>query len=259
MLKNWEIKMKETINELVSKIPKELVEELIESYSMMLNEYVKGNWKYVLLNSGKFSENTFRVLHFLREGKIISEVSNLQEEINLLQQIPHDKMPESLRIIIPRVCQAIYTLRSKKDAVHVKPIPSGYIDSTLAVTACSWILAEFIRLYHTSEEKKIIEIINSLVSRKIPFIEKHGGEKFVTKRIGCKNEILLLLLDSPEGLSRKEIGKVLKKYSQSTITESLKELEAGEESFVVYSEETRKYYITGFGENYITKLLSKMV
>jgi len=257
-VKNSEEILKE---ELAKILPIKIVEDLIESYNDLLNEYIKGNWKYTLVQGGRFIENTFRALYFLATKEEVKEVKNIQKVMKMLLQIPEGKVPESIRIIIPKIAYSVYSLRSKRDSVHVKPIPSGYIDSTFVVTASGWILAEFLRLSHNIEEKEIVEIINSLVSRKVPFIEKHGEETFVTKRLGCKEEILLLLLNTPEGMTRSQIGKILGKfYSSSRITHSLDELEKNKEgSLVVYSETNKKYYITGLGERYITQVLSRSV
>jgi hypothetical protein len=257
-MKNFEEILKE---ELVKILPIKMVEDLIESYNELLTEYIKGNWKYALLHGGRFIENTFRALYFLATKEEIKEVKNIQKIMETLFQIPEEKAQETIRVIIPRIAYSVYSLRSKRDSVHVKPIPSGYIDSTFVVTASGWILAEFLRLSHNVEEREIVEMINSLVSRKIPFIEKHGEETFVTKRLGCKEEILLLLLNTPEGMTRNQIGKILDRfYSPSRITHSLEELEKNKEgSLVVYSNETKKYYITGLGERYITQVLSRSV
>lgn len=247
--------------ELAKILPIKIVEDLLESYNELLTEYIKGNWSYVLLHGGRFIENVFRALYFMATKEEIKEVESIQKVMEMLSQIPKEKAPETIRVIIPRIAYSVYSLRSKRNSVHVKPIPSGYIDSTYVVTASGWILAEFLRQSHNIEEKEIVEIINSLVSRKVPFIEKHGEETFVTKRLGCKEEILLLLLNTPEGMTRSQIGKILGKfYSPSRITHSLDELEKNKEgSLVVYSEANKKYYITGLGEGYITQVLSRSV
>jgi hypothetical protein len=250
--------MKEQLTiELSSVIPSELVKELLENYEKVLVEYRKGKWEDSLLIAGRFVENVFRILHYLRSGEVVKEIESIQDEVNALQK--ESKLDESVRVVIPRIAVSFpYTLRSKREVAHVKPVSPTYIDATLSITACDWIIAELIRLYHTSDENKILEIINKLVSRKVPFIERHGNQTFVTKRLSCKGEILLLLLDSPDGLGRNDLGKILgKHYTQSTITEALQELE--EDRLIVYSENAKRYYITGPGETEITNILAKVV
>lgn len=250
--------LKETmIEELSKKIPLELVEELISSYERILIEFRKGRWEETLWKAGKFAENTFRILAFLLTGKIEKEAPSFHEVKEKLEKTSSEYLPESIRILIPRATSSlIYDPRSKRAAVHVKEINPDYMDANLVISACSWILAEFVRLYHTSDSQKIVEIINELMQRKAPFIETHEGKVFVTKPIDCQSEILLLLLNSPNGISRKEIGSVLGKYyTQGRITQSLQELE--KERFILKPSD--KYIISGTGEERINRILSKLI
>lgn len=242
------------IKELSSKFPVALITDLICSYEDVVIEYRKGKWEETLWKCGKFAENVFRLLYFLVAGKEVSEVKNMREVKEKVEKCT--SLPESVRILIPRITLSmIYTPRSKRGAVHIKEINPNFMDATLSVLACQWIMAEFLRLYHTSEEEKVAELINKLVQRKIPFIEVHGGEKFIIKPLGCKNEILLLLLDSPSGLTRREIGRVIGKYyGQSTITEALQDLEKDR---FINRLENGKYIISGSGEQYIHEVLVK--
>jgi hypothetical protein len=242
--------------ELSNTIPRELVEDLLLSFEKVLSEYRKGKWEETLWKAGKFAENTFRILSFLLTGKIERESPNFTEIKIKLEKTSSEKLPESIRILIPRITSSlIYDPRSKKAAVHVKEINPDYMDASLVVSACSWILAEFIRIYHTSDSQKIAEIINLLMQRKVPFIEIHEGKMFITKPIDCRSEILLLLLNSPKGLTRNEIGSILGRYySQARITQSLDELE--KKRYIVKL--NHNYIITGPGEEKINSILSTL-
>jgi hypothetical protein len=80
------------------------------------------------------------------------------------------------------------------------------------------------------------------MQRKIPFIEIHEGKAFVTKPIDCQSEILLLLLNFPKGVDRREIGSVLgRNYSPGRITQALQELEVLRQILKV----DEKYLISG--------------
>jgi len=256
-MENKETFRENVIEELSKRIPSELVQDLTSSFERVLTEYRKGRWEETLSKAGQFAENTYRILTFLLSGKVEKEAANFKEVKEKLERTASEKLPESIRILIPRITSAlVYDPRSKRAAVHVKEINPDYIDATLVMSACSWILAEFVRLYHTSDPKKIIEIINGLVQRKVPFIEVHEGKAFVTKPIDCQSEILLLLLNSPNGVSRKEIGTTLGGcYSQGRITQSLQELE-GERHILKLNE---KYIISGPGEERISRVLAKLV
>jgi len=257
IMENKETLKESVIEELSKKIPPELVEDLTSSYERILVEYRKGCWEETLWKAGKFAENTFRILAFLLTGKVEKEAPSFHEVREKLERISSEQLPESIRILVPRIASSlIYDPRSKRATVHVKEINPDYIDANLVISACSWILAEFVRLYHTSDPKKIVEIINGLVQRKAPFIETHEGKVFVTKPIDCQSEILLLLLNSPNGISRREVGSILGRYyTQGRVTQALQELE--KERYILKTND--KYIISGTGEDRINMALSKLI
>ena len=242
--------------ELSNKIPAELVDALMLSYERVLTEFRKGRWEETLWSGGKFAENTYRILVFLLTSKVERECPNFNDVKNELEKTPSTALPEPIRILIPRITSSfVYDLRSKRSAVHVKEIDPYYMDANLVVSACSWILAEFVRLYHTSDTEKVVEILNEIIQRKVPFIEIHEGKAFITKPIDCQSEILLLLLNSPKGINRKELGSVLgHNYSQGRITQALQELE----SLRQILKPNENYLISGPGEERISKVLSKL-
>lgn len=244
------------VNELSTKFPGGLVEDLISSYEKVLIEYRKGAWDETLWKAGKFVENAFRLLHYVVHSIVLEQVpsvTNLKEE---LEKSPSSRFSESVRILIPRIATAlIYDPRSKKGAVHVKAVNPDYLDATLVVSACDWIVAELIRTYNTDDTERIQQIVKSIVARKIPFVEKYGEERFVTVPLGLEDEILLLLLDSG-GMERTSIGKsLLSYYAPPRITEALASLI--KKRFVVLCA-NGNYVATGPGESAISKVLSKL-
>ena len=251
-----ELKTK-VVLELSARFPSDLVDALVSSYEKVVVEFRKGAWDETLWKAGKFTENVFRLLCCVVHGKAPSEVSNIRELKKELEDLPSDIYPDSVRLLIPRIASAmIYDPRSKKGAVHVKPVDPDYMDATLVVSACDWVLAELIRLYHTKEPKEIQDIIRSIVARKVPFVERHGEEVFVVVPLGAEDEILLLLLDNRDGFNRSDIGKSIGIfYAPPRVTEALHALQ--EKRFIVPTSDGR-YVITGPGESHISALILRM-
>jgi len=245
------------IAELSTKIPTELVDDLMESYERVLTEFRKGRWEETLWAAGKYAENAFRILAFLLTGKVERECPNFNEIRDKLEKTPSEKLPEPIRLLVPRIASSfVYDLRSKRAAVHVKEIDPYYMDANLIISACTWILAEFVRLYHTADTEKVVGIINELMQRKVPFIEMHEGKAFVTKPIDCQSEILLLLLNFPNGINRKDIGSVMgRNYSQGRVTQALQELEKSRQILKI----DERYIISGAGEERISRVLAKLL
>jgi hypothetical protein len=247
---------KNVVEEISKIIPPELVETIVSSYERLLLEYRKGCWEETLWKAGRFAENTFRILAFLLSGKVEKEAPNFTEVKAKLQNSPADQLPESVRLLIPRIASSlIYDPRSKRGAVHVQEVDPSYLDANLVVSGCSWILAEFVRLYHTSDTKKVVGLVNDLAQRKVPFVEVHEGEVFVVRPLDCQSEILLLLLNSPNGLDRRHIGVSSGRfYTPGRITQALQELEGRREILKVGD----KFIISGSGDKRINKVLSRI-
>jgi len=244
------------ISELSSRLPVELIRDLIGSYESTLTEFRKGSWAETLWKAGKFAENVFRVLYFIVHSKVISEVPRMSDLRDELEDLPSQKFSESIRILIPRITSAmIYDPRSKRDAVHVKPVDPDFLDSTLAVSAADWILAELLRTYHVADTQELRNAIASIITRKVPFVERHGDASFVTVHLGAEDEILLLLWDMGAGTNRATIGRSMGKvYTQARITQSLQSLL--KKRFIVKIDSL--YEITGPGESHISQISSKI-
>lgn len=246
------------VSELSSKFPSELIEELISSYEKVLIEFRKGAWDETLWKAGKFTENVFRLLYHIVHSKVIREAPNMNALKKELENLQSEKAPDSIRVLIPRIATAmIYDPRSKKGAVHVKPVNPDYLDATLVVSACDWVLAELLREFHTKETEEIRQIIQSVIARKVPFVERHGEESLVTIPLGnAEDEILLLLLDNRNGLDRTTIGKWLKNfYTQGRVTQALQKLARQR---LIFLNSESNYVITGPGEAHISALISKV-
>src|SRR5260370_15344701 len=246
------------VTELSGELAPSLVSELIESYQKVLAEFRKAAWDETLWKAGKFVENVFRVLDNLVHSRILEEVPNMNKLKQELEGLPSSKFQDSIRILIPRIATAmIYDPRSKKGAVHVKPINPDFLDATLTVAASDWILAEFLRLYHSSETEKIQQLIRSILVRKIPFVEKHGGVSFVTRPMkNAEDEILLLLLDAQNGMDRKSIGASLgNTYTPGRVTQAIDELL---KKRYIIKRPDQQHVISGPGETHISEELSKI-
>lgn len=222
--------MKELIIDILSnEIDKNIVADLINSYSDVKDAFIKGDYEGAQSKSGKFVENVFRTLYHIRRKKVLPEIKQHQiEEITKdLLNSDGKTYPESIRILIPSIAKSmIYEPRSKLGSVHQKPIKPDFIDAKLTVGASDWIIAELLRLYHTRDAQKVNELIKNVVKDYIPVLQKVGDETFVDAKTNCEEEILIRLSDVGNGgLSRKELGKSMKhNFDRSTITNTLGKL-----------------------------------
>jgi hypothetical protein len=240
------------VSNLSNKIDPSVVEELVKSYEAVITRYRKGDIDGCLSVAGKFVEHTLRAIEFVRTGAAPTEIMNASSTAATIEK---DKsLPEAVRRLIPRVASSmIYDIRSKRGAVHVKEINPRHIDASLAVHSASWIMAEFLRLYHVSGEAEVSQAMIALMRAHVPFIEVFGDEVVVTRAVTCETELLLLLVKAePDGLDRRALGEA-SKYKPPTVTTTLQRLEGHR---YVHKMKSGRFRVTGSGEHRVSELIA---
>jgi hypothetical protein len=228
------------ISDLATHIDKAVAKDLVDSYEQVVSRHSRLDVEGCLVAAGRFVENTFRALEFIRTGVAPKEIKSPSATARALEAATN--LNEAVRLLIPRVALAmVYEVRSKRGAVHVKEIDPRAIDAALAVCAASWVLAELLRLYHHASEAAVLESMQALLRSHIPFVESFGDEIVVTAPVPCDDEILLLLSRAePDGLDRRALGQ-MSKYSPSAVTRAIRRLD------------NRRYvHLTGSGRFRIT-------
>ena len=206
---------------LADKFPRDLLDDLLQTFSEATQKYNAGDYATCLTKAGLFAENVLRALLWAATGVMPTEIRNFSDAVSTLKKAD---LPESLAILVPKVVSAcVYEMRSKKGAVHVKGVSPLRRDATLAIGAMQWTLAELLNEYGNLSERALETSIASLMRRQMPFIDYVGGQPLVTVRLPVYKELLLLIDGHPEGISRREIGR-LAKASASAITHALTKL-----------------------------------
>jgi len=252
--------MKEEIVKLLSKhIKEELVLILFEHYQKLKQKFFLGQYESSLLNCAKFGEVVIRILEYLTKGNYTPFGKNvsLDDLTKELEQLPKDKFPDSIRIHIPRIIRATYDVRSKRGVAHIGDINPNLMDATFVISACDWILAEFIRLYHTSDPNEAQTIIDSIVERKIPIIEEFGDNlKVLNPALSVADKILIILYKKrPNYVSTINLKQWIKTKSPSHITTALRQLD---DAALVYRNEENNT-ITQKGIEYVEKNFTKEI
>jgi hypothetical protein len=232
------------ISDLATKVPASLASELVEAYEQLVAKHRSGDLEAALTKAGRFVEHTLRFIEHIRTGTAPKEIKHPAETMKLIEK--DNALPEPLRVLIPRVAHGMaYNLRSKRNAVHVKETDPTAIDATLTVAAAGWITAEFLRLFHKSDERAVADAMLALTRGTIPMVESINGEVFVGKTVPAKFEMLLLLAHAkPKGMNRTTLGNAAK-CSQPSVSTALKAL--GSERMIHLGAD-QSYYITSNGE-----------
>lgn len=237
------------IKDLSAAIDPGVATALVESYEKLVSSFRRGDLDGCLRASGLFVEHALRAVEFVRTGAAPPEIKSVSATVKAIEG--DAQLPDSLRYLIPRIASAmVYDVRSKRGAVHVKEIDPRHIDASLAAQAAAWVLAEFLRLYHSGDEKVAAEAMAVLMRGHIPFVETFGAERVVTRKVPCDVELLLLLAGAAgDGLDRKALG-LASKYPPPRVTEGIQRLLA---DLHVHQTRDGKFHITGPGERFLAE------
>ncbi len=177
--------------------PSELTTSCLESFTAMLREYKKENWKYAGNESGQFIEVARRMIEFVTAAKYtpLSEQLPLFNEntIKLYEQ-NNVTVDTSYRILIPRYLFAMYSVRNKRGIIHKSNINPNYMDSTLLLNSAKWILAEFVRLSSNLPFEETTELIESLTEKEQSlFWNVENSTRILCPKMASSTKILCLL------------------------------------------------------------------
>lgn len=206
-----------------------LLKKQLEIYKKIKENFWLGKDEECMEKVGKFVEITIRILEHITSGSFTPIESNLKvsETLKKFENLPKQNFPESIRIIIPRVLYSLYTFRSKRGGAHIKGVNPHHIDATYVISACDWVMAELIRLYHINEEKEIEKIMNSIVDRRVPILEEFGEDlKILDPSLSVPDKILIILYKKyPNSVSTNELRKWIKTRTSTHINTALRRLD----------------------------------
>jgi len=144
-----------------------------------VNDFERGDWEDSIVKFAKFIEAILKSLAIhcgisFEQGRKFK----VDAVINALGQLPSNSHNDALRLLIPRVCRAVYDLASNRGARHdPDEIDPNSMDAHLAVHASSWILAEAIRYAQSGavNPAEAKEYVESLTEKKYPLMEDIEG------------------------------------------------------------------------------------
>jgi hypothetical protein len=208
--------------ELCPPLDSKLASELLSEYILIKRAYASGSVEAQNNHVTKFCETVFQLLELLYSGKYSSR-PDITRLCLSLEQSDKTKFSQSVRVILPRMTRALYTIRSERGEHKVNDIPFSHIDGTLEQGICDWIVAEFLRLYHKSDEKDIKQLLLEIQEKKFPVIEvfEDNGVIFHLPNASIDDKILAVLYQSNERVSNAELARRLRVSYSQLITSAL--------------------------------------
>jgi hypothetical protein len=203
-------------NLLSPSFPKKHVTALLGHFATMVHEFQKGEWENTIAKSGKFIEAVLKAL-FVGAGQTLPGGRAFKADlvINGLAQLPAT-VHDSIRLTIPRASRFVYDVASNRGGRHdPDEIDPNEMDANSAVTTCSWILGEMVRVaqkgaVNTAQAKAIVE---TLAEKRYPNLENVDGRLYfhLRKKSAVDVALLALAYRYPKRMSKQELFETVKR------------------------------------------------
>lgn len=192
-------------------MPADLIDRLDHTYSEIKNHFKSGRWESSELNGGKFCEVVFRLLEwhttvpktYTPFGTSIRDFGQATRRFETMTTFP-----DSIRFHIPKLLNALYTLRNKRGVGHTGgDVNPNHMDALLVVSMADWIMAEIVRIFHSVTTDKAQDIVESLMVKQVHAVwEVDGKRRVLDTSLSFTNKTLLLLYQShPKAISEENL------------------------------------------------------
>ncbi|MBV9325683.1 MAG: hypothetical protein JO352_18080 [Chloroflexi bacterium] len=192
-----------TLEAALAAVPTSFRAKLIDSYRSLKSAYSNGQHDACGLRAGRFCETLLRYVQHHLTGNHIpfgTKIPNFEQECAKLEQVAKTAGPESLRVIIPRGLNFLYTLRNKRGIGHVGgDVDANSIDAATMVRVADWCSSELIRVVHNLPLEEAQALLDAITERQIPEVWSVVGKKRVLMPgLDAKAQTLLLLYSDLE-------------------------------------------------------------
>jgi hypothetical protein len=190
------------LDDALKRVPVALRKRLLRCYKDLKSAHVQGRSELVGLKAGKFCEVVMRLLQHQLTGAYTpfgTRLQNFAGECDGLARLPKAKGHESLRVLLPRAINFLYTLRNKRDIGHVGgDIDANAIDSAVCARIADWCLCEVMRLLHSVSLEEAQGLLDTLATRQVTSVwEVMGRRRVLAPQMSYRDQVLLLLYDGP--------------------------------------------------------------
>ena len=237
---------------LIRRHDSKLVDELLEAYNESKRNYYEGGHRLGEVEGGRFCEAAFRILEEATQGRFTPigsqlDTNQLERRLSSLSSSSYSK---SIRLHIPRALRVVYDIRNNRDAAHLADgIDPNIQDASLVIAVISWVLAEFVRLYHGVSAKEAQGIVDDLSVRRAPVIQEFGSfPRILRADLRTSDYVLVLLYHANlKGASLTELSTWVRPSMRANLRRTLRGLD--EKAYVHPSGE--HFEITMLGKQYV--------
>lgn len=240
---------------LVSRYPEELIDAMLSAYGIAKGAWTLGDWHKAESHLGLFCEAAIRICKQMATGSY-TEIGHpkfkVENEATACSQVPMGKVEdEPFRVLIPVVISAVYAIRNRRGVDHLSKIKPNHIDAKVQLAQADWVLAELTRLATTHDFGHVQQVIDSLVERESPLIEKINGQWKVLAPSMNVEDMILLVCYHDDDATQTELVRITGKL-QPTVSRVIDRLDA----LALLHKDGRRLTITSTGRKRVESSLN---
>jgi hypothetical protein len=181
-------------------LPSGLREPLLQEFRQIVQSYLERRWSPAELGGGRFCEIAWTILDGHAKSNYPSSPSKPRDFVTACRALEqHGHVPRSFQILIPRILPALYEVRNNRGVGHVGgDVDPNHMDANAVLAMSSWVMAEFVRVFHSVTVLEAQKVVDSIVERRIPLVWSGAATKRVLDpKLPLKDQVLLLLATEP--------------------------------------------------------------
>jgi hypothetical protein len=196
-------------------LPAGLRAELVDEFAKITRNYRENRWEATELDGGRFCEIVYTILRgHVNAGAYAqkaSKPSRFADACKSLESADANSYSESVRLTIPRVLVALYDFRNRRGVGHVGgDVSANHMDAVFVLHATQWVMAELVRVFHSTDIVQATAVVDGLVDRTIPIVWRVGDlSRVLDPTMKLADQTLVLLYSSPPGSDERELAKNL--------------------------------------------------
>lgn len=240
-------------------LPDSIRTELVNEFSKIARNFREERWEATELNGGRLCEIVYTILKGYLDGAVYpssaSKPPRFDNACKELETKYSTTWPDSARVAIPRVLIGLYTIRNKRGVGHVGgEVDANKMDAAYVMHASQWIMAELVRLFHSTSIEDATNIVDTLVTRTIPVLWNTGEvTRILRTDLSLDDATLLLCYSSQGGLSAVRLARNLEQDRVSNYHRVLKRLH--DNRLVEWNKEKKVVYISPRGIDRVERSL----
>jgi hypothetical protein len=197
----------------LANLPQGLRAELLAEFGKITTNYRERRWEAAELDGGRLCEVAYTILDgFTSAGNYPAKASkprNFESACKALEN--RTTYADSARLTIPRILVGLYDVRNRRNVGHVGgDVDANHMDAELVLAMAKWIVAELVRLFHSTDVKTATDVVDALVDRTLPVIwEVDGVKRVLDTSLSLADQTLLLLYSEPGAVSERDLARYL--------------------------------------------------